>query len=86
MADNGAVSACHDGVNLGGTMYQNRLGGRSLLENIDDPKHDKADVTKKSLKTNSSSAFPGLRKRRTYLPTLPQRQRLGTGQRRQHLG
>lgn len=57
--DNGCI-ACHNGVNLGGTMFQKfGLVDGPYWKHIDDPKHDKgrADVTKKP-KTNSSSAFP----------------------------
>ena len=77
--DNGCI-ACHNGVNLGGTMFPKiRLGGRSLLETHRRSKHDKgrADVTKSRRRILLPCSR--LEKRRTHLPILPQRQRLGIG-------
>ena len=66
--DNGCI-ACHNGVNLGGTMFQKfGLVDGPYWKHIDDPKHDKgrADVTKKA-EDEFFFRVPGLRNvERTY--------------------
>ena len=66
--DNGCI-ACHNGVNLGGTMFQKfGLVDGPYWKHIDDPKHDKgrADVTKK-VEDEFFFRVPGLRNvERTY--------------------
>ena len=66
--DNGCI-ACHNGVNLGGTMFQKfGLVNGPYWKHIDDPKHDKgrADVTKKA-EDEFFFRVPGLRNvERTY--------------------
>ncbi|MBY6285440.1 cytochrome-c peroxidase [Neisseria subflava] len=66
--DNGCI-ACHNGVNLGGAMFQKfGLVDGPYWKHIDDPKHDKgrADVTKKA-EDEFFFRVPGLRNvERTY--------------------